>query len=67
MAEAIFLDTPFIFLQNILMQTADFFRGDNPEGLEARNEVIVYQENHFKSWEYFSKLYKFYQLKSPPN
>lgn len=23
------------------MQSADFFRADNPEGLEARNEVIA--------------------------
>lgn len=28
-------------LQLSLMQTADFFRGDNPEGIEARNEVFL--------------------------
>lgn len=26
------------------MQSADFFRADNPEGIEARNEVYFLQE-----------------------
>lgn len=32
----------FVLYPNSLMQSADFFRGDNPEGMEARNEVNVY-------------------------
>ena len=27
------------------MQSADFFRADNPEGMEARNEVNIHQLN----------------------
>lgn len=27
----------------IFVQSADFFRADNPEGMEARNEVNIYQ------------------------
>lgn len=27
------------------MQSADFFRGDNPEGMEARNEVSIYEKS----------------------
>lgn len=29
-------------IQLFLMKVADFFRGDNPEGIEARNEVNKY-------------------------
>ena len=29
-------------INNLLVQTADFFRADNPEGMEARNEVKAY-------------------------
>jgi len=30
---------------NILLQSADFFRADNPEGMEARNEVNILQND----------------------
>lgn len=29
-------------MTHFLMQSADFFRADNPEGIEARNEVSAY-------------------------
>lgn len=29
-------------IRHLSVQTADFFRADNPEGMEARNEVNVY-------------------------
>ena len=32
-----------------MMQTADFFSGDNPEGIEARNEVFLIGSISFKS------------------
>lgn len=29
-------------MRHSLLQCADFFRADNPEGIEARNEVSLY-------------------------
>ena len=39
---------------HFFMQTADFFRADNPEGVEARNEVRVHRRIlflfNFQNW-----------------
>lgn len=35
----------FFFFFFGVVQTADFFRADNPEGMEARNEVIFPPED----------------------
>ena len=37
----------FISVMHSFMQTADFFRADNPEGMDARNEVRVYRKSCF--------------------
>ncbi|PIN25454.1 Fructose-6-phosphate 2-kinase/fructose-2,6-biphosphatase [Handroanthus impetiginosus] len=37
-------------LKHGVNQTADFFRGDNPEGLEARNEVAAMAMEDMISW-----------------
>ncbi|KAL2486172.1 6-phosphofructo-2-kinase/fructose-2 [Abeliophyllum distichum] len=37
-------------LKHGTIQTADFFRGDNPEGLEARNEVAALAMEDMISW-----------------
>ncbi|XP_022847182.1 6-phosphofructo-2-kinase/fructose-2,6-bisphosphatase isoform X2 [Olea europaea var. sylvestris] len=37
-------------LKHGINQTADFFRGDNPEGLEARNEVAALAMEDMISW-----------------
>lgn len=37
-------------MRYLSMQSADFFRADNPEGIEARNEVYISYE---KFWDFF--------------
>jgi hypothetical protein len=48
------IDWPNNFI--VLVQSADFFRDDNPEGIEARNEVrTLYLRNISESWSCNSK------------
>ena len=41
----IFVSRIVVNRSTFLVQTADFFRGDNPEGMEARNEVNFLLKN----------------------
>ena len=41
------------------MQSADFFRADNPEGMEARNEVNIH-ENDLLLWVDHMIIWPFY-------
>lgn len=44
------------------MQSADFFRADNPEGMEARNEVNIHENDlllwvdHMIIWPFYNKI-----------
>ena len=44
------------------MQSADFFRADNPEGMEARNEVNIH-ENDLLLWVDHMIIWPFYLKK----
>ncbi|KAL0434691.1 UNVERIFIED_CONTAM: 6-phosphofructo-2-kinase/fructose-2,6-bisphosphatase [Sesamum radiatum] len=43
-------DISFLFCSIVPELSADFFRGDNPEGLEARNEVAALAMEDMISW-----------------